>query len=217
MVKREERKEQITEYRQQQILNAALEVFSQKGYGEATIPDIARQAGVAVGTIYNYYESKHDLLVSLVNTFIVTEPLRELLKQSPETKVDEKTLISSIIENRLTFGFENLDRFLLVLIEILRDSELRQKFSEQVISPLIIFPENYLSAKISRGDFRPVEHRIIFRAMFGMVIGFILLRKLEGEKSPTQGMTVHNLAEQLADFVLYGLKARGKYGKRIRH
>jgi len=209
MVKREERKEQITEYRQKQILNAALEVFSQKGYGEATIPDIARQAGVAVGTIYNYYESKHDLLVSLVNTFIVTEPLRELLKQSPKTKVDEKTLISSIIENRLDFGFENLDKFFLVFTEILRDSELRQKFSEQVISPLVIFPENHLSAKIASGDFRPMDHRIIFRAMFGMVIGFMLLRKLEGEKSPTQGMTVHKLAEQLADFVLYGLKTRG--------
>ena len=209
MVRRQERKEQITEYRQKQILDAALEVFAQKGYGEATIPDIARQAGVAVGTIYNYYESKHDLLVSLVNTFIVTEPLRELLKQSRKTKLGEKNLIRSVIENRLAFGFENLDKFLLVFTEILRDSELRQKFSEQVITPLVAFPENYLSAKIASGDFRPVDHRIIFRAMFGMVIGFILLRKLEGEKSPTQGMTVHNLAEQLADFVLYGLKARG--------
>ena len=210
MVRRQERKEQITEYRQRQILNAALEVFSQKGYGEATIPDIARQAGVAVGTIYNYYESKHDLLVSLVNTFIVTEPLRELLKQSRKTKAGEKNLIRSLIEDRLAFGFENLERFLLVFAEILRDSELRQKFSEQVILPLVVFPENYLSAKIAAGDFRPVDHRIIFRAMFGMVIGFVLLRKLEGENSPTQGMTVHNLADQLADFVLNGLKTRDR-------
>jgi len=209
MVRRQERKEQITEYRQKQILDAALAVFSQKGYSEATIPDIARQAGVAVGTIYNYYESKHDLLVSLVNTFIVTEPLRELLKQSPKTKAGEENLIRSIIENRLAFGFENLDKFLLVFTEILRDSELRQKFSEQVILPLVAFPDNYLSAKIASGDFRSVDHRIIFRAMFGMVIGFILLRKLEGENSPTRGMTVHNLSEQLADFVLNGLKARG--------
>jgi len=208
MVRRQERKEQITEYRQKQILDAALSVFSKKGYGEATIPEIAREAGVAVGTIYNYYESKHDLLVSLINTFIVTEPLRELLKKSGKTKVDEKSLISSIIENRLSFGFENLDKFILVFTEILREPELRQQFSEQIILPLVAFPENYLSAKISSGDFRPVDHRIIFRAMFGMVIGFILLHKLEGEKSPTRGMTVHNLAGQLADFVLNGLKAR---------
>jgi len=209
MVRRQERKEQITEYRQKQILDAALSVFSKKGYGEATIPDIAREAGVAVGTIYNYYESKRDLLVSLVETFIITEPLKELLKQSRKTKVDEKTFIRSIIENRLTFGFGNLDKFLFLYTEILRDSELRQQFSEQVILPLGAFPENYLLAKIASGDFRPVDHRIIFRAMFGMVIGFILLRKLEGDNSPTQGMTVPNLAEQLADFVLNGLKARG--------
>ena len=78
MARREERKEQITEYRQKQILDAALAVFSRKGYGEATIPDIAREAGVAVGTIYNYYESKRDLLVSLVDAYVVTEPSGKL-------------------------------------------------------------------------------------------------------------------------------------------
>ena len=44
---------QATERKRKQILNAALAVFSQKGYGESTVPDIAREAGVAVGTIYN--------------------------------------------------------------------------------------------------------------------------------------------------------------------
>jgi AcrR family transcriptional regulator len=66
MVTRQERKGQAAKYRRQQILDAALSVFSKKGYGEATVPDIAREAGVAVGTIYNYYDSKRDLLMSLI-------------------------------------------------------------------------------------------------------------------------------------------------------
>jgi AcrR family transcriptional regulator len=207
MARREERKEQITEYRRKQILDAALAVFSRKGYGEATMPDIAREAGVAVGTIYNYYESKRDLLVSLVDTYVVTEPFRELLVQSG--KADERTFLRSLIENRLDWGSENFERFLFVFTEILRDPELRQQFAEQVLASVLQFPEKYIREKISSGEFRRVNHKVIVRALVGMVMGFLLLRQLEGEKSPAKGMPQSKLAAELADFVLEGLQKRG--------
>jgi AcrR family transcriptional regulator len=208
MVRREERKEQITEYRRKQILEAALDVFSQKGYGEATMPDIAKEAGVAVGTIYLYFPSKRDLLVSVANTYVVTEPFLDLLGKSG--KVDEKTFILSVIENRLNWGFENIERILFVFTEILRDPELRQQFSEQVLASVLQFPEAFFEAKIASGDFRRINHRLIVRAMVGMVIGFIVLRKLEGEKSPAEGMPLPKLAAELADFVLEGVQKRGR-------
>ena len=206
MVRRQERKEQITEYRQKQILDAALTIFSKKGYAEATIPDIAREAGVAVGTIYNYYESKRDLLVSLVNTFVITPPFRELLKQAGQG--DERKFVRSIIQDRLSWGFENIDKFLFVFTEILRDPELREQFSEKVLSPVLQFPEKYIGAKIASGDFRRLNHRLIVRAMVGMVIGFIILSKLEGERSPAQGLPTAKLAVELSNFVLAGLQAK---------
>ncbi len=206
MARRQERKEQITEYRQKQILDAALAVFSRKGYGEATIPDIAREAGVAVGTIYNYYQSKRDLLVSIANTYVVTAPFLNLLGKAGE--VDEKTFIRSVIENRLNWGFENIERILFVFTEILRDPELRQQFAEQVLASVLQFPEKFFKAEIASGDFRRMNYRLIVRAMVGMVIGFIILRKLEGEKSPAEGLNSRKLAAELADFVLEGLQAR---------
>ena len=54
-----------------------------------------------------------------------------------------------------------------------------------------------------------MNHRLIVRATVGMVIGFIILRKLEGEKSPAKGMPQAKLAAELADFVLKGLQKRG--------
>ena len=60
MPDRETRKKQILAKRQEQILKAAMEVFSRKGYAAATIPEIARLAGIAAGTIYLYYPSKRD-------------------------------------------------------------------------------------------------------------------------------------------------------------
>ncbi|MCK5427972.1 MAG: helix-turn-helix transcriptional regulator, partial [Anaerolineales bacterium] len=49
------KKEAITKRRKRQIIAAAREVFSQKGFSEATTAEIAQQAGVSEGTIYNYF------------------------------------------------------------------------------------------------------------------------------------------------------------------
>lgn len=51
--------------KRKQIINGATSVFSKKGYYESTISEIAREAGVAEGTIYEYFKSKEDLLISI--------------------------------------------------------------------------------------------------------------------------------------------------------
>jgi AcrR family transcriptional regulator len=71
MVKRELRKQQITARRQEQILNAALEIFAQKGYASATVTKIAQMAGVAAGTIYLYYPGKRELFIAVIENQIV--------------------------------------------------------------------------------------------------------------------------------------------------
>ena len=66
MAKREERIARISEQRKQDIVNAALAVFARQGYASATVDDIAREANVAVGTLYKYYESKRHILVEVI-------------------------------------------------------------------------------------------------------------------------------------------------------
>ena len=209
MSETEDTKGQTKEYRRKQILDAALAVFSKKGYGEATIPDIAREAGVGVGTIYNYYESKRDLLVSLVRlyTSVVTEPLRELVVQLAEE--DESTSVQTIIENGLDWGSDDLKGFLFIFTEVLRDPELAEHFSGQFLASVLQSLENYVAERVSSGDFRRLDHKVVARALAGMILGFLLLRKLEGEQSPTKAMPLPELTAELADIILEGLQNRG--------
>lgn len=51
--------------KRQRILDAAISVFAKRGFYNARVSDIAREAGVADGTIYLYFKSKDDLLISL--------------------------------------------------------------------------------------------------------------------------------------------------------
>jgi AcrR family transcriptional regulator len=199
-----ERKERITEQRKQQILEAALTVFSRKGYGEATVPDIAIEAGIAVGTIYNYYQSKRDLLDSLLADYVFTQPFVMLLEQSLET--DDITFLRSVIENRLEFGFENMDRFFFLLSEVQRDPELRHQYAREVMWPVLVLLEKYLEARVSSEAFRPIDVNVMSRALGGMMIGFLLLCRIEGDEGPCLNIPRKELATMMADLVLNGLQ-----------
>jgi AcrR family transcriptional regulator len=63
------KREQLRGERRRQILEAALAVFSEKGFNAANVSDVAARAGVSQGTIYWYFESKEELLTQALRSF----------------------------------------------------------------------------------------------------------------------------------------------------
>ncbi|MBN1176351.1 MAG: TetR/AcrR family transcriptional regulator [Dehalococcoidales bacterium] len=202
-MKREDRKKRVTMQRREQILEAALLVFSQRGYDRATIPDVAREAGVAVGTIYNYYPGKRDLLVAITNKYII-EPFSNITKKS-RTK-DDATLITQLMENRLNFGLEGVNKFLPLFGEVQRDPEIRRSYAEKVVRPVMAMMEEYVTSRVKKGAFRDVNPKVVTRAIGGMVVGFMLLYQIEGENSPVKDIDRQYLAAELAGLVLRGMQ-----------
>lgn len=76
--------------RERRILDAAETQFRTYGYEETKIDNIAREAGVSPGTVYNYFENKSDLLLTLVTTHdeFVEGEVDELIHNPPENLVD---------------------------------------------------------------------------------------------------------------------------------
>src|SRR5436309_1359279 len=62
--------EQLIAARRIQILDAATKVFAEKGFHPTTIKDIAREAGIADGTIYNYFENKTALMLGILDLIL---------------------------------------------------------------------------------------------------------------------------------------------------
>jgi len=79
----------------QQIMNAAIKIFAEQGFYKATISQVAREAGVADGTIYIYFKNKADILNHFFNhrTRIVFQRFRRAVEEAvhPEDKL--KSLI----------------------------------------------------------------------------------------------------------------------------
>ncbi len=206
MATRTKRKERITLARQKQILKAALSVFSSEGYGQSTVADVAQAAGVGVGTIYNYYKDKRDLLISLIFQMMVTESLVSILdRMSSSGGADD---MQSLLEERLEFGFDNAQALLAIMPEIQRDPGLRRRFVQQLIQPLMGRLEEYIRRQVRKGAFNKVDERVVARLMVGMIIGSMILYRLELRDSPFKKTQARQLAAELRNLFLEGLARR---------
>ena len=202
---RQERKESITRMRRWQILDAALKVFSKKGFAEANITEIAQEAGVAEGTIYNYFPSKRELLIAVGKTFVITESFLNLFENVGE--MDYPVFLSAVLDNRMDFIEDNVRSHMLLMIgEMLRDPELREIYDRQVIKPVMTKMEKFYEAGTATGYFRPLNTFIVTRALGGMVIGLLLLTLLEGESSPLKGIPRQDLAAEVVQLVMQGIQ-----------
>jgi AcrR family transcriptional regulator len=190
--------------RQERILKAALEVFSRKGYAAATIPEIARAAGVATGTIYIYYPSKRELFIAVIQNFIITVPLLDLIDKIPEA--DIAVTFRQILKNRLgLIESQPVARIPSLMGDIQRDPELKTLWAEQFLQPFFARVEGVYRAMMASGKFRRIEPSIATRAIGGMILGFLMLKLMEGESSPLNRLPQDEVADALADFVAHGL------------
>jgi AcrR family transcriptional regulator len=144
--------------RQKQILSAAMEVFSRKGYAAATMPEIAESAGVAAGTIYIYYPGKRELFIAVIQSLIFATPLLNLFEKVQKMPAEQFPVIfKSIIQNRLNLSEDsNMTRFLSLMGEIQRDPELKAMYLEQLIQPLMSRMEAFYRTRIESGKVRPL-------------------------------------------------------------
>jgi AcrR family transcriptional regulator len=194
--------------RQKQILNAAMEVFARKGYA-ATIPEIARTAGVAAGTIYIYYPSKRDLFVTVIRELIFTTPLRDLIAKLPNDK-DISATFKQIMYNRFDLAEnKNMSRMPSLMGEVQRDPELKALWNEKFLQPFLSQMDGMFRLMMASGKVRRMEPAVTVRAMGGLILGFIMLRIMEGEASPINHLPREKVAEELMNFVFYGLANEG--------
>jgi TetR/AcrR family fatty acid metabolism transcriptional regulator len=128
------------------ILRAAIDVFADRGYFNAQVADVARAAGVAAGTVYLYFRSKDDLLVS-----IFERTMRETLTQGRDAVAGLDDPAERLRRfARLHLGMLGRDRNLAIVFQI----ELRQsvKFMERFSSTLLRDYLGQIRAAIADGQ-----------------------------------------------------------------
>jgi AcrR family transcriptional regulator len=170
---------QLVEARRAQIIDAAAQVFAEKGFHRATTREIASAAGVSEGTIYNYFDSKADLLIGIMARLAELEQLDVELTQALQG--DVKDFMIAISRHRLACVQRSQELLQAVLPEVLVDPELRQRFYCQYVLRIATLMEQYVQARIELGHVRPVDVPLTVRVVQGAFIGLLILRMLGDE------------------------------------
>ncbi|MEO8606267.1 MAG: TetR/AcrR family transcriptional regulator [Chloroflexota bacterium] len=194
--------EQLIQARRDQILAAAISVFAEKGFQHATIRDVAKAAGIADGTIYNYFENKMALIMGILNRMNDTEDRDSDMGQAIGQDLHE--FFRTYIGQR--YGYmndEGLEILRAVLPEVLVNPELRDAYMEQIITPTFGVSEKHFGKLVEDGTIRPVDVPLTLRVISATFLGLLLLRMLG---DPVVANQWDDLPEAVVSMTLDGLK-----------
>ena len=162
------------------ILRAAIKVFARNGFFNSKVADVAREAGVADGTVYLYFKNKDDILISIFND-TMTRVLGDLKMKLADIS-DPREQLRHVAVSHL--GRMKADRNLAIVFQV----ELRQstKFMEQFSSTKVAEYFDLIGKIIAEGQtkglFRTqINPKIVTKVFFGaldeMATNWILSRK----------------------------------------
>lgn len=165
--------EQLIAARRSQILDAAVKVFAEKGFNPATIKDIAKVAGIADGTIYNYFENKTALLIGILDRMKQTAIQDANL--STLNPADLSSFMKAYFTHALmTLKADNFELFRVVMSEIMVNPELRTLYYQTILEPTIQLAEPIFQRWADQQAIKPVDIKLLIRAISGMVMGLMV-------------------------------------------
>jgi AcrR family transcriptional regulator len=194
--------QQLQTARKSQILDAAARVFASKGFRVATIRDIAREAGIADGTIYNYFNNKTALL------FGIFEQMRDTLQPtSPLVNIDLSDMRAAIRAfvslPLMALRGDDFELFRVVISEIMVNEDLRSQYMDQVLVPTLSMAEMAFGHWADQGLIATESARLTVRMLSGLVMGLILQHIMGDTLLRTQWET---LPDQLTDLIMHGIR-----------
>jgi AcrR family transcriptional regulator len=165
-------KEQVKDKRAA-ILKAALKLFTERGFHGTSTAQISKDAGVATGTLFNYFPTKEDLINSLY--FEVKGELSRSMGKEIEVQGIFKDKLKKIWSNLVRWGIENQDEFLFV--GQFCSSPYITKFTRDEVMKEYVFLHKLVDEGINAGEIRDFSAELII-AMFYQssrtVVNFIL-------------------------------------------
>ncbi|NPV58701.1 MAG: helix-turn-helix transcriptional regulator [Actinobacteria bacterium] len=183
------------------IIEAALKVFGEKGYYNATISEIARTAGVSEATIYEYFGSKEDLLFAIPKE-ITTHAVEFLEAIGPYIKGAENK-IRTIAYGYFNLYRDNPDYSSLVLLDLKHNRKFMEAEGYQAVKRSAGYLLSCIEEGISSGEFRKGLDPYLVRSMILGTIEHVFFRwHLRGRKDE-----LRDFVEPMLDMLFEGIRS----------
>jgi TetR/AcrR family fatty acid metabolism transcriptional regulator len=187
----------------QQIIEAAIRVFARTGYYNSRVADIAREAGIASGTIYLYFRTKDEILVTLFREKMaawVAHVQREIAGEP-----DAVAKIRRLVALHFRVLEDEPDLAEVVQVELRQGQKFFRGASAQEVSAYFELIGSVLLEGVEAGLIRPdlpvkVATKVLFGAMDQVATSWVLGRRSH---------RLSDSAESVASIFLEGVRAHG--------
>jgi AcrR family transcriptional regulator len=196
------------EARPQELLDAALDLFVEKGFAATRSEEVAQRAGVSKGTLYLYYPSKEELLKEVIRTNVAHQ-----IAEGLEIVRAFEGSSSELLGNVLRLWWERVGEtrasgiLKLMMSEVRNFPEIAQFWVDEVTSPADRMVAEIVQRGIDRGEFRPVNVVDVVHALISPLLFLVMNKHSLGACLPGERLDPRAVIEAQIDLVLNGLQA----------
>lgn len=198
--------------KEQRILKAAIAVFSEKGYSASTTSEIAKNAGVAEGTIFRYYKTKkdilHSILIHFINSFgskVVFSSIEKIFERTDTN--DLHSFFKVLLYDRLKLAEKFLPFARILISEAMFHEDIREALYQNIITKGIEIISAEREKLQERGLIRSdISSTALLRTALGCLATLIAQKLLFNNKSSVSDFEAE--IDQVIDILLYGLAPR---------
>ena len=199
--------------RREQILQTAVNLFSQRGFKGTTTKEIARSAGVSEAMVFRHFASKDELYKAILDNkgcedgvkrfpWEKNEKLKLAIEQKDDFAVFYNIAFDALNKHQSDVGFMRL-----LFYSALEEHELADRFFHEFIARIYDYIGNYIKTRQEDGAFREINPRIAVRAFLGMMIHHSLNTILWDKQRTVLDVSNEEAAKNFAEILLRGIKA----------
>ena len=162
--------------RPQELLDAALALFVDKGFAATRAEEVAARAGVSKGTLYRYYPSKEELFKAVVRNCLVARIAEgvDMVAQHRGTASELLTLVMDEWWRQVGLGVAGgISR--VMMAEAQQFPELARFYADEVIAPTHALLGGLIERGIASGEFRPVPVMETVHVLIGPLLHLMLV------------------------------------------
>ena len=169
------------------ILDAALNIFSSKGYYGTPVDEIVEEANTSKGSMYFHFPNKEQLFLALVDQFanVLERNVTKAIEQSPKGMGRVKNAVESVLD---TFGKYRRPAKIL-LVQAVGLGSVFEKKRMEVTDRFAELIQTYLDEAIEIGDIEAVDTEVIAHAWMGAIYNVVIKWVYTGEPTPDRIMT----------------------------
>jgi TetR/AcrR family transcriptional regulator len=195
--------------RPQELLDAALDLFVERGFAATRSEDVAARAGVSKGTLYLYYPSKEELLKEVIRHHVVNQIAEglQIIRAFEGSAAELLAMMLRLWWERI--GETRASGIVkLMTSEVRNFPEIAQFYVDEVVTPSNQMLAQVLQRGVDSGEFRPIDVGEAVHAMVGSLVFLALNKHSLGACSAAFLLEPKAVIAALVEMVLYGLVPR---------